>query len=150
MLIQGAVANPQPFKAIHVVEATPEVRHARLLQMKIIISAVGEIIQKTLQELAQHGITQHHLEVLQGPAAVVILLSTAAVEVQTALVGLIVTVEVPHAVQADFLPEVLREAQVDSPEAAVEEAEAQVDLLPVVPEGVIKSGRIGNNKKFWL
>lgn len=137
----AAVASLRLFRMIPVVEAIPEAQLALLLQTKIIISAAGEITQKTLQPV-RYGTTQL---LVATPEALVLLLIIAA-EVQIALPGLTIAAV-----------EVLRVAQADSPVATVVEAEAVALHLVVevlhqeAQEVAIKKGRGSlNNKKFWL
>ena len=139
MLTQVAVANPQPFKAIPAVEAIPEVPPELLLQTKIIISAAGEIILKTLQP-ARYGTTQLLV------AEALVLLSITAAEVQIALPGLtIAAVEVLRAVQADSQVATAVEAGAVALHLVVEVLHQEAQ------EVAIKKGRGSlNNKKFWL
>ena len=96
MLIPEAVANLQQFKMIPVAEVIPEAPPVLLLQTKIITNAAGEIILKTPQT-APYGTTQLLAAIPEAPA----LLSITAAEVQIALTGMTIAVEVLLAVQAD-------------------------------------------------
>lgn len=131
----AAVASLRLFRMIPVVEVIPETQLALILQTKIITSAAGEIILKTLQP-ARYGTTQ-----LLVAEALVLLLIIAA-EVQIALPGLTIAAM-----------EVLRVAQADSPVATAVEAEAVAHHLVVevlhqeAQEVAIKRGRGSLNTK---
>lgn len=96
MLIPEAVANLQQFKMIPVAEVIPEAPPVLLLQTKIITNAAGEIILK-IPQTAPYGTTQLLAAIPEAPA----LLSITAAEVQIALTGMTIAVEVLLAVQAD-------------------------------------------------